>query len=414
VSKIAIIGAGASGIMAALVASNNDLEIDLYEKNNSIGKKILISGNGRCNISNINLKKENYITQNPDFVENVFKRFDFNNFKKFCENMGLYLRVEQDGKVYPFSNSAKSVIEIFKENLKEKKVNILTDTVVNEIIKKDNNFIISSSIGIKKYDMVLVCVGSYAAEQLGGTLVGYDIAKKFNHKIINIFPSLVQLETNFKSLSILNGVKMDAKVSIVGIREKLKTNGDVLFTKYGLSGFAILDISPYVCKMLQNSDSVVLSVDFIKKYNRQELLGIFQKIQKLHGHYSLINLLVGFINIKLSKALLLELNLNKDVKIKNIGLKDMRMIVNMLVDWRFEIKKSHGFKYAEVCGGGIDTTKIKDKTMESKLVNNLYFAGELLDVVGKRGGYNLAFAWSCGYLAGLSIKKKSALKKRSF
>lgn len=405
-SKIAIIGAGASGIMAALMASKDGVKIDLYEKNSSIGKKILISGNGRCNISNIDLKKENYLSQNPNFIENIFKRFDFNSFKKFCENMGLYLKIEEDGKVYPFSNSARSVIEIFKENLKEKRVNILTDAAVSDVVKKENNFIVSSSKGVKEYDMVLVCVGSYAAEHLGGNMTGYDIAKSFGHKIVKIFPSLVQLESDFKSLPMLSGVKVDAKVTIINPGKKIASEGDVLFTKYGLSGFAILDISPYVCKMLQNTNSVVLSVDFIKKYNRQELLGIFQKIQKVHGSYSLISMLVGFINIKIAKALLFELKLDRDVKIKDIGLKDMRMIANLLVDWRFEIKKSHGFKYAEVCGGGIDTTEIKDKTMESKIVDNLYFAGELLDVVGKRGGYNLAFAWSCGYLAGLSMREK--------
>ena len=400
--RIAIVGGGAAGIMAAIVAKTDKTKVDIFEKNSQIGKKISISGNGRCNISNTNLSIENFSSQNLSFVKEVFKRFGFKDFEAFCKRVGIFLKVEDDGKVYPLSNSAKSLLEVLKSILDEKGVGIYLESEVKGVKKEDDRFLIEVGNDAKEYDRVLICCGSYAAEHLGGSLDGYETAKGFGHAIKQIYPSLVQLESPSAICKRLAGVKMDALVSLVG--EDRQTQGDVLFTKYGLSGFAILDMSHYICRDFKDR-SVTISINCLKDYDRSALTGELLKIKKSHPHYSALTLLSGFVNIKIAKALLHQVGIKEDEELTFLGIKDIKKIANQLLDWRFEVVKSHGFKYAEVCGGGVDTSQIEPKSMESKLVKGLYFAGEVLDVVGKRGGFNLAFAWSSGYIAGKHMKE---------
>ncbi len=400
--RVAIVGAGASGIIAAIIASCEDVNIDLYEKYDTIGKKIAISGNGKCNISNINLSKENFFGNDKNFIENIFKQFGFEKFKNFCENIGLYLDIKSDGKVYPLSYNAKSVINIFEQNLKNSSVTLHLGKSVQKIKKINDKFVLYCENKQKKYDKVLICSGSLAYTS-SNSAFGYDIAKQFGHNIIKPYPSLVQLESSYAKCSYISGVKVNAKIGIVS--SDIWFQGDVLFTKYGLSGFAVLDISNFVSKMLQDNKRVMLSINLLYRFDRIELFNIFQKIQNHHKEYDVTTMLMGFIPKKLACAILSDLKIKKDKKIEDLSKKDMKMIVNQLLDWRFEITDTKGFRYAEVSSGGVDVSQINHKTMESKLVKNLYFAGELLDVTGKRGGFNLAFAWSSGYIAGLNIKK---------
>ena len=403
--KIAVIGGGASGIIAALRASCEETQVDIYEKNSSLGKKISISGNGRCNISNIDLSEDNYFTNNKHFVNNIFKSFGYEDFERFFEDMGVVLKKEQDGKVFPFSYSAKSLLKILEANLREKGVNIYLQKCVKDVKKCDNGFMIFTDKEKIYYDKILLCNGSLAAKHLGGTTSGYEIAKSFSHNIVFIHPSLVQLKSDQKSCSMMSGVKTNALIKLLDETDLVTTKGDILFTKYGLSGFAILDISYHVCKKLKEQNEVVLSVNFMQDYSRQELFSLFKKIRDKHKDYTFIEMLGGFINLKIAKALLRELDLDSDKEISKADLKDFRKIANQLLDWRFVVKSSRGFEYAEVCAGGVDTFEVDHKTMESKLVKGLYFAGELLDVTGKRGGYNLAFAWSSGYIAGNALRR---------
>ncbi|NPA73841.1 MAG: NAD(P)/FAD-dependent oxidoreductase [Epsilonproteobacteria bacterium] len=404
--RVAVIGAGAAGIMASVVASCKSVKVDLYEKNSVIGKKISISGNGKCNISNTDLSMDNFFTANFDFVKSVFDGFGFDSFERFCKRMGLFLDIGDDGKVYPLSYSAKSALEIFKDSLTQNGVDIFLESPIENIEKKGDVFIVASNGKIKEYDKVLLSMGSYAAEHLGGSMTGYEIAKSFGHKIVDIYPSLVQLEVEKSTVcSKISGVKTFAEVTFLQKKKKITIQGDILFTKYGLSGFAILDISPYVSKSLLKSDFAVISVNFLKDYDRVELFGIFNKIKKLYPKREILILLAGFVDIKIAKVLLDEVKIQRENRLEDIGAKDMKKIISKLIDWRFEIKSTHGFRYAEVCGGGVDTMFVDSKTMESKLIKGLYFAGEILDVTGKRGGYNLAFAWSSGYLAGTDIRK---------
>jgi len=407
--KIAIIGAGAAGIIAALQAIGEKTEVDLYEKNNAFGKKILVSGNGRCNITNINLKTDNFTGEDTTFVEYLFKEFGFWEFKKYCEKMGLFLKIKENGKVYPLSNEAKSVLKIFEINLKEKGVNILLSKPVKFIKKTDNKFYVYTEDGSeKKYDRVLLCSGSKAASKIGGNDSGYKIAKTLGHNVNMIYPCLVQLETVSKNCAKIAGVKIDSEVSLkVNCQKYIKVRGDILFTKYGLSGFAILDISSYISKLLLKQKRVNIFINLLPNYDKSELLSIFENIKKFHNRYDILTMLSGLISLKIAKVILNELKINQNKMLKETSAKEMRVVADKILDWHFEINSTHGFEYAEVCGGGLRISQINPKTMESKILKGLFFAGEILDITGKRGGFNLAFAWSSGYIAGKNIGKLS-------
>jgi predicted Rossmann fold flavoprotein len=278
------------------------------------------------------------------------------------------------------------------------------------MIKKINDkFIVySKDANGKKYDKVLLCNGSNAASKLGGSNKGYEIAESFGHKVEGTYPSLVQLEVKSRSCSKLAGVKVEAIVTLKSKDESQKQiKGDVLFTKYGISGFAILDMSPYISKLLLTNQKVYISLNLLSKYDRNELFSMFTRIKNNHSNYDILTMLNGLISLKVAKVLLNELNISQDTRLEMINIKNIKMIINKILNWQFEVEDTHGFEYAEVSGGGISVAEINSKTMESKLIKNLYFAGEVLDVTGQRGGYNLAFAWASGYVAGKNLGNKN-------
>ncbi len=410
-NKIAIIGAGASGTIAAIVAKtqNKSLDIDIFDINSSIGKKILASGNGRCNISNTDLEVENFIGENPFFVEYALKQFSFKTFENFCKSIGLLLNIKQNNKVYPLSNEAKSVVSLLESCLQNLGVNLILNTRIQSIKKEANKFIlISKNAEYKGYNKVLISSGLQAAPQLNATDDGISLAQKFGHTWNLIYPSLVGLHADFKYNNRIQGVKKEAKVCLyINGQKECEIFGDILFTKYGLSGFAILDISQYTVPSLLLKKDVQVSINLFPKMNRNEVLRMIESLFKTLPTHKVSTLLTGIISNKLVPVILDICKIDKQSLVKDINAKNIREIVNMLINWRFKICGTQGFKHAEASGGGIKTNEVDNKTYESKKCKELYFAGELLDIVGKRGGYNLHFAWASGYLAGKSLAKKA-------
>ncbi len=407
--KIAIIGAGAAGIMAALKAKrlNKNLHIDIFETNKTIGKKILASGNGRCNISNTKVLPSNFIGENPDFTSYALEKFTYKDFEKFCKSIGLYLEIKEDNKVYPLSNEAKSVVKLLENICLDLGINLILETRIKDIKKENEKFILfSEEKKFTNYDKVLISSGLGAAPQLNANESGLEFAQNFGHSFNLTYPSLVGLHTDFAHSVKIQGVKKVAQVSLYIDGQKENTIiGDVLFTKYGLSGFAILDISQYAVYPLKLFQKVQLSINLFPNMSKNELLSMIETAFKNLANQKASLLLSGLISNKLAPIILEENNINKDLKASQINTKQIRSIVNTLCNWRFNIIDTQGFKYAEASGGGIRTDEINNKTFESKLCKNLYFAGEVLDIVGNRGGYNLHFAWASGYCAGIEISK---------
>ena len=395
--------------MAAITAKrlNKNLQIDLFDANKSIGKKILASGNGRCNISNSQITSKNYIGENPDFVNYALKEFDFKAFEKFCKSIGLLLDIKESGKVYPLSNEAKSVTNLLELALQELDVRDFLETFINDIEKEGEKFIIrTDEKEFKDYDKVLISNGLGAAPQLNASEIGLDFASKFGHSYNPTYPSLVGLKTENTHNGKLQGVKKECNVSLfVNGNLEQEIFGDVLFTSYGVSGFAILDISQLAVLNLTSYQDVKIAINFFPKINRNDLADQIQALFKTVPNQKAVDILTGIISNKIAPVLLDICKIDLNTKASEINAKQIKAISYQLNQWKLKVIDSQGFGHAEASGGGVRTAEVDNKTYESKLVKGLYFAGEVLDIVGNRGGFNLQFAWASGYLVGKSLGK---------
>ena len=407
--KIAIIGAGAAGIIAAITAKrlNKNLQIDLFDANKGIGKKILASGNGRCNISNNQITSKNYLGENPDFTSFALKEFDFKAFEKFCKSIGLLLDIKPSGKVYPLSNEAKSVTNLLELALKELDVNIHLESMITDIEKVEDKFNIKTQDNeYKAYDKVLISNGLGAAPQLNANESGLDFASKFGHSFNPTYPSLVGLKTDNTYNGKLQGVKKECNVSLyVNGNLEQEIFGDVLFTSYGVSGFAILDISQLAVLNLSQYQDVKIAINFFPKINRNDLGDQIQTLFKTIPSQKAVDIITGMVSNKIAPVLLDICKINIDTKAADINAKQIKALAYQLNQWKLKITDTQGFGHAEASGGGVRTAEVDNKTYESKLCKGLYFAGEVLDIVGNRGGFNLQFAWASGYLVGKSLGK---------
>ncbi|MFT7004004.1 MAG: putative Rossmann fold flavoprotein [Sulfurimonas sp.] len=393
--KIAIIGGGASGLLCAIFCARESFEVDVFEQNSKCAKKILVSGNGRCNITNKNLSTNDFFSNNPSFVIDALNSFGFNEFTNFASSIGLLLDVKGDGRAYPLSNESKSVASLLLSHATNLGVKIHTDTKITDIKEL-----------VTKYDSVVIASGSEAAEHLGGNSDGYEFAKEFGHNIIPTYPSLVQFHLNSAIAHKMSGVKTVGDVTLlINNKKDISTHGDVLFTNYGVSGFAILDISQRASVALMEYAKVDISINLLPSFNAQKLSTHINNLAKSMSDFSVLDVLAGLVPLKIAQGLLQSLEIPQTTKAKEIHTKLAKKIANQMLNWRFEITDTHGFRHAEVSGGGVDTSEINPKTMESLKQKKLYFCGEVLDVLGKRGGYNFAFAWASGYCAAKDISR---------
>ncbi|MEW5831777.1 MAG: NAD(P)/FAD-dependent oxidoreductase [Campylobacterota bacterium] len=405
-NTIAIIGGGASGLMAALFAARSGAAVTIYEHNASVGKKILASGNGRCNIINTSAGAADYAGQDPSFVTYALKQLSFGYFEKLCLSLGLLLDVKEDGRCYPLSNEAKSVLIALKSAVTEAGVSILTDSKVTAITKSGPHFRVRTEKSEATYDKVLIATGSEAAPQLGATADGQHFAEALGHEIIPAYPSLVQFHLASKHPPKMAGVKTVAEVTlIVEGKNDVRVTGDILFTPYGISGLAILDVSQRGSCALSRKQRVSISLNLLPRFERRELTDVIEKLFAAVPAQSVQNALCGLLPAKLVTYLLDDAGIPLSAHVSSLHPKEIKKLAHLIGEWKFEVTDTHGFKHAEVSGGGVSTAQVNPKTMESKVVEGLYFAGEVLDVVGRRGGFNFHFAWASGMIAGKEMAK---------
>lgn len=404
--NIAIIGGGASGLMAAFFAARSGANVTLYEHNNSVGKKILASGNGRCNIINTGATHADYAGSDPQFVIYALKQMNFHYFQSLCHSIGLLLDVKEDGRCYPLSNEAKSVLIALKGAVSDAGVTILTESAVTAISKDNSGFIVTSNKQNRCYARVLIATGSEAAPQLGATADGYAFARSLKHEIVPTYPSLVQLHLSSKHAPKMAGVKTVAEVTLViDGKSNMKVIGDILFASYGISGLAILDISQKASYALLHKQRVSLSLNLLPQFDIQTLTNTLDKLFTSIPTQTLQNALCGLLPAKIVSYLLEDAAIGLSTTVSSLNPKEIKKLAHLIGEWKFEVSDTHGFKHAEVSGGGVSTAQVNPKTMESKLVEGLYFAGEVLDIVGRRGGYNFNFAWASGMIAGKEMAK---------
>ncbi|TET90041.1 MAG: NAD(P)/FAD-dependent oxidoreductase [Sulfurovum sp.] len=395
-----IIGAGASGLIAAITSAGAGQSVTLLEQNNKIGKKILVSGNGKCNIDNKHISPNRFHSQNPSFIEEVLGGYGFEVIEKFFTSIGLELIEDKEGKMFPMSLQASSVVEILEYEAKRAGVQIICDCAVISISKEANTFTLETSQGTKTCEKLLLASGSPAAPQLGGNDSGYHFATSMGHTLIPSHPSLVQLCSEESWVKGASGVKVAGIAKLYANGEYItEKQGDLLFTNYGISGLAILDLSREASTRLADYNYCELSLDLMPELSKEKLTNLLlNRIQK-ESTKPLTLWLQGVINKKLIHIILEQ----SKCKIKcegDLNRKEVGKLVYTLKNLKLSINDTKGFKGAEVATGGINTTEINPQTMESKLVPNLFFAGEILDVDGDRGGFNFHFAWVSGLRAG--------------
>ncbi|MCD6653350.1 MAG: NAD(P)/FAD-dependent oxidoreductase [Sulfurovum sp.] len=399
-----IVGGGASGLVASIVAAKSGMCITLLEQNSQIGKKIRISGNGKCNITNKNIVPERFHSCHKGFIETVLQDYGFDAVKTFFTSIGLELVEGKEGKMFPMSLQASSVSELLEYEAKKLGVNFICDCRVDAICKKNDIFILETTQGIHKCEKLLLASGSPAAPQLGGNDSGLHFAKQMGHTIIPNLPSLVQLCSKESWIKHASGVKCEGIAKLYANGEYItEKKGDLLFTAYGISGLAILDLSREASIHLAQHAYCELILDLIPKLNKEKLTALLlMRIQK-ESQKPLSLWLQGIINKKLIPVIL-EQSKCKAIYEYQLNRKEIGKLVFTLKNLKLSISDTKGFKGAEVAAGGIDTAEVNPQTMESKRVKNLYFAGEILDVDADRGGFNFHFAWVSALRAGKALK----------
>lgn len=401
--QVLIVGGGAAGMMAAIAARRKGAEVTILERNPRIGKKILVTGNGRCNFANINVGANCYQGQNPRFVYSALAGFGVEKTIAFFEKLGIAPKVEEQGKVFPMSDQASSVLDVLMYELQETGVQIICDAYVKSISKKKEGFNLELENGsVWQGDKVILATGGKAMPSTGSDGNGFALVKALGHKITPIFPGLVQLKLAGEYFQRIQGVKF------VGTAEVLHQNkivaqdrGDILFANYGVSGPPILQISRKAGELLQQSAEVILKISLIDSIPVDELKKMLLTRFKNQPGKTVEFSLVGLINKRLIPVVLKEAGIG-DLRcsVRNLSARDCERIAKLLTDWRFKVRGTKGWASAQVTAGGVATHEINQKSMESKLVHGLFFAGEILDIDGQCGGFNLQWAWSSGYIAG--------------
>ncbi|HHE05836.1 MAG TPA: NAD(P)/FAD-dependent oxidoreductase [Epsilonproteobacteria bacterium] len=395
-----IIGAGAAGLVAAIVNARAGQRVLLLEQNNKIGKKILDSGNGKCNIDNSYINLNRFHSQNPSFIEEVLKGYGFEVVEKFFTSIGLELVEGKEGKMFPMSLQASSVVELLEYEAKRVGVEIVCDCAVTSIDKKENAFTLETTQGTKTCEQLVLASGSPAAPQLGGSNSGYAFATKMGHSLIPRHPSLVQLCSEESWVKGCAGVKVAGVAKLYANGEYItEKKGDLLFTNYGISGLAILDLSREVSTRLANFDYCELSLDLMPKLSKEKLTNLLQSRVKQESEKPLALWLQGIINKKLIPIILAQSTCKVRVE-DHLNRKEINKLVHAIKNLKLSINDTKGFKGAEVSTGGINTTEVNPQTMESRIVDNLFFAGEILDVDGDRGEFNFHIAWVSGMRVG--------------
>lgn len=392
--NIAIIGAGASGLLASIFLTKKNHTVTIFEKNNKVGKKLLATGNGRCNVTNENISLNNFYSHSDiQQINPILENFNYKKCKNFFNNIGVEFVNNEIGRVYPMSQNSSSIVDSLEYEALNNGVKIELNSKIEDISYDEQYYIING----KKYDKLIIATGSTAMPKLGGDKSGYNFAKQFHHSTIDPFASLVQLVSDNKNLEMISGVKVDGVVE--------NKQGDILFTKYGLSGSAILDISRDISYKLQHQKSVKVTVDILPTFSKNKLVDILLQRAKTLASRDIYVWLDGIVNKKLSRYIIIASKIPENIKsAKFLNRKDILKIVHTIKNLEFNITDTKGFETCEVCAGGVILDDINLHTMESKLQKNLYFIGEVLDVDGDCGGYNLHFAWASGYTLAQNLR----------
>lgn len=402
--KIAIIGGGASGLSCAIEAAEKakrlkkPVEITVYESKDRVGKKILATGNGRCNMLNMNDKVCYF--GDSDFAKAVTEKYSVKSNLQFFRRMGLYTRADEEGRVYPLSNQASGVLDILRFECERLGVKFVVDSEIRTIETKNDGFVLNKNHFANK--VVLACGSAAGVKNFNG----YSLLKNLGHTVTKINPSLTKLVVKDNTLlKPLKGVRQKATLKLfINGQFVTEEKGEVLFADYGLSGIAAMQLSAYIARhFIKNKTAPLVKIDLVPDFEKDALQKAVSEICNHNPEGKAENIFTGFMPKKIGEALLKECKIPFGKSCSLLSKKDIEALVTAAKGLSFEIISLKDFSEAQVVAGGALCSEFKKETLESKKQKNLFCCGELLDVDGLCGGYNLGWAWSSGRLCGNSL-----------
>ena len=408
---LAIIGGGASGMLAGITAleTNPDIKVIIFDQKDILGKKILSTGNGRCNLTNEKMSLDYFRSDEPQLISSVLKDFGYPDTIRFFENLGL-LTKSRNGYVYPRCDQASVVRSVLDNRLKELGADIRRETTVTAIFRTKKGFQIETGSGKIQADRIILSAGGKASSKLGSDGSGYTLAKSLGHSVVPVVPALVQLKVKDFAFTKASGVRTDAKVTaLVNGRVAASDTGELQITNYGISGIPVFQISRYISRALYEKQNAQVMIDFLPELEEASLRELFNK--RLH-HLSENpkakpeELLTGILHTKLIPEILRIAGIRFSAKLNMIKDAELTRLYEVLKSCMLNISDTNGFDNAQVSAGGISLKEVDMETMQSCITKGLYLAGELLDVDGICGGYNLQWAWSSGAVAGRYAAKE--------
>lgn len=405
--KIIIIGGGASGMIAGIIAARQGARVTILERKDRIGKKLLATGNGRCNISNEQMSEARYHSDSFNIFTGVYNQFNLEATKLFFKQLGVEILELENGKLYPFSLQASSVLNVLRYELDRLGIAVMCDEEVIGI-NLSNKVVVTTSKNKYYGDKLIMATGGKSAPELGSNGSGFKLGRAIGLKVVEPYPSLIQLESNYKYLRHLKGTKVMSNVKIV-VEEAVLSDvyGEVLFTDYGLSGLPILDVSRYASKALKDHKaSIKVQLDLVPDLDRSTLDTLLINRIEHMPYKALADFFVGLVPKSLIIPLIKDNGLSQDMKASNITKQDRANILIWLKQLSIDITGTRKWNQSQATAGGIDCNEVNPITLSLKSQLTVYLCGEILDIDGDCGGFNLQWAWSSGYVAGKNASEE--------
>ena len=404
--RILVIGGGAAGMVSAIYSSRNGNEVILVDKNNNLGKKILLTGNGKCNYWNKDISLKHYNSSNLEILDKIITEENKLEIENFFDRLGIVSKV-RDNYCYPVSNQATSIQTALILECELRGVKILNNEEVLSVLKINNVFEVVTSNRKFIVDIVVLATGSSACPKTGSDGFGYKITKSLGHNIIEPLPALVQLRLGVPYMKDWQGIRSDVSVSLYENNKLIKQEcGEIQLTDYGVSGICVFQLSSLVSRGIYNGYKEEIEINFLNNldiHNEDDFMNYFNERNKKVVGRNISQLLDGVLNYKLINLILRISKISRDSEWNDISYDKIRELGRNLCKLRLRVVATNGYDSAQVCSGGVSLNEINPYTMESLKVDGLYIVGALLDVDGECGGFNLGFAWISGYLAGKSL-----------
>ena len=397
--QIAVIGAGPAGMTAAIAAARKGAKVIIFERNDIAGKKLLLTGNGRCNFTNVDMHEDFFSFEEGSNASEVLNSVSTQEICDFFADLGV-LSTEKRGCFYPFTGQAGTIQTALLLAMEQLGIEMICNTCIGMIEKENEGFVIHTDPKKYEFDAVILACGGKAAPKTGSDGFGYRLARGFGHTVSRTYPVLVQLVSDAPDLKKIAGVRCQANVTALVNGKKVASDyGELQLTEYGLSGIPVFNISRFLSKEIEEGQDCVVSVDFIPQIGNDAVEPFISKrLQDLKG-YKISDFISGLVHSKLAEYVLKVCKINPDDRVVPADYEKIKKLMESMKNWQFKITGHKGFEHAQVTKGGVFLEEV-DANMESKLVKGVFFAGEMLDVDADCGGYNLHWAWASGKRAG--------------